>query len=247
MTCRRFLAETGFLLLAILLLAYSSALAQTRRDIGSTRSSGTREAAPPASSTRDDGRNAKPAATSPAPSPSPQPSSAPAPAFIPVSTGGVMVDAPIPPTIPVPAPSSGASYEIVSPIREVELSNRYEFPGFSGYDFSEEEVVSFSAEDMDMYFECSEDQYRMHVSTDTDIQDLGPASSVRENLRVREWGWSVSRSTALEAGHQYFVWLWDGSSRKFFVKDAWSGGVLLDWMPGQAFSRLDKSGSIFPK
>lgn len=245
MSDRRFLAETGILLLTIFLLVSSDTIAQTRREIGSTRSSGTREAPPPAASPRDDGRNAKPASQSPAPSP--QPSSAPPPALIPVSTGGVMVDAPIPPTMPVPAPSPGASYGVVSPIREVELSNRYEFPGFAGYDFSGEEVVSFSAGDMDMFFESSGDQHRMHVSTDTDIQDLGPASSVRENLRVREGGWSVTRSVAVEPGHQYLVWLWDGSSSKFFVKDAWSGGVLLDWVPGQAFSRLDRGGSIFPK
>jgi hypothetical protein len=158
-----------------------------------------------------------------------------------------MVDAPLPPTIPVPAPSSGVSSDIASPVREVELSSRFTLPGYAGYDFSEEEVVSFSAGGMDMYFESSGDQHRMHVSSDTDIQDLGPASSVRENLRVTERGWSVTHSATVEPGHQYLVWLWDGSSSRFFVKDAWSGGVLLDWMPGPAFSRVNRGGPVFPK
>jgi hypothetical protein len=158
-----------------------------------------------------------------------------------------MVDAPILPAIPVPASLSGASNDIASPVRIVELRNRYEFPGSAGYDFSEEEVVPFSAEDMDMFFESSGDKYSLRVSTDTDIQDLGPASSVWENLRVRDRGWAVSRSVALEAGHQYLVWLWDGSSGRIFVEEAWSGGILFDWMPGPGFSRLARVGSIFPK
>jgi len=245
MPTRGFFAEAMMLLPAVFLLASADAPAQTRRDIGSTRSSGTREASPPASSPRDDGRNAKPAAPSPAPSPPLV--SVPAPVLIPGQTGGVTVDAPIPPMIPVVAPSPGLSDHVPSPIREVELSDRYKFPDYAGYDFSEEEVVPFSAGSVDMYFEFVEGQFRMYVSSDTDIQDLGPATSVRENLRGSEEGWSVTHSAALQAGHQYIVWQWDGTRSRFFVKDVWSGGVLLDWMPLPASSRFARGGPVFPK
>jgi hypothetical protein len=242
---RRILFAGTMHLLTMLLLTAGLTSAQTRRDVGNTRSPGTRESSPPASSPRDDGRNSRPA---PAPAPAPQPSpSSPAPEFIPHAAGGVVVDAPIPPTMPVPGPASDAYRDLATAIREVELSNRLEFPSFSGYDFSGEDIVSFSDEDMDIYFESAGDEQRLNVSTDTDIQDLGPASSVRENLRADQSEWSLTHSSTVEPGHQYLVWLWDGSTGRVFVKDAWDGGILMDWLPGPAIPRRDSRGPLFPQ
>ncbi|MBM2845536.1 MAG: Fibronectin type-III protein [Bacteroidetes bacterium] len=110
------------------------------------------------------------------------------------------------------------------------LNDRYQLPGYAGYDFSEYTVRSYSDLYTDMFFEYSNGQYLMRVRSDSDIQDLGPTGSVLEIKRAPTSGWSASHAVSLVVGHTYVVWTWDDHYAKFRVSGLSPNRVVFDWV-----------------
>ncbi|HCV43643.1 MAG TPA: hypothetical protein DGH68_09180 [Bacteroidetes bacterium] len=109
------------------------------------------------------------------------------------------------------------------------LTNYRQAPSNAGYDFSEYTVRAFNDHYTDMYFEYYNGEYYMNVATDTDIQDVGPTSSLLELRQAPTAGWSSTHDVRLRVGHTYVVWTWDDHYAKFRVTGLSSGRVVFDW------------------
>jgi hypothetical protein len=127
------------------------------------------------------------------------------------------------------------------PVVGTELVDRLIDAGASGYSFEDGEVVPFNNSDADLFVEAD----RLRAADDCDIQDLGPAKNVKEDLRVAKTGWEISREVEVQAGHQYAVWLWNGDCVRVFVQEVVDDGVVFDWMPGRSIERTALKGPLF--
>jgi hypothetical protein len=116
-----------------------------------------------------------------------------------------------------------------------EILDRWNRSDCSGYDFEDAEVLPFNDDDADLYFDGLGNAFR--VPTDTDIQDLGVSSGIREELRVKKDGWAADKRFQAIAGHQYALWRWNGELVKVYVHEVLDGGVVFDWMPAGSLSR----------
>jgi hypothetical protein len=92
----------------------------------------------------------------------------------------------------------------------------------SGYDFSTFSIVPFDGQYTDMYFEDYQGDLYMNVRTDTDIQDLGPTSSLLDFNTAPSSGWSPTHDVRIYPGHTYVVWTWDDHYAKFRVVFDWA-------------------------
>jgi hypothetical protein len=109
------------------------------------------------------------------------------------------------------------------------LSNFRQVPGRSGYDFSSFNVVPYTDQSMDMYFEYSGGRYYMNVPEDTEIQELGPTSSILDIRVAPSGGWSVTGDVELQTGRTYVVRTWDDHYAKFRVSSLSPSQVVFDW------------------
>jgi len=112
---------------------------------------------------------------------------------------------------------------------DVTLRDYRAIPTSAGFDFSGYTVVSFDDLYSDMYFENWNGQLYMNVREDTDIQDMGPTSSLLDVSVAPADGWSSTHDALLRMGHTYVVWTWDDHYAKFRVTSLSSGRVVFDW------------------
>ncbi len=235
------------LLLVLFLAVAVFAVNAQRRTTGQTR-----EDQHPASSTSTSPRGEQRAPDPPPPPqhhdppPPPVQGTVPAPPPHPYPVGGYPIEGTAPVVILVPvSPDVPEASEPVAmwPVVGTEIIDRLIDPGNSGYRFDREEVVPFNDDAADVYYEAQDSL--LHVADDSDIQDLGVAGSVREDLRVPRNGWVTGRAVEVHAGHQYAVWRWNGEIVRLYIQQVVDDAVVFDWMPGRSMERTGVKGPIF--
>jgi len=112
---------------------------------------------------------------------------------------------------------------------DVTLRDYHAVPDAAGFDFSRYTVVPFDDLYSDMCFENWNGLLYMNVREDTDIQDMGPTSSLLDVDVAPADGWSATHDVLLRVGHTYVVWTWDDHYAKFRVTSLASGRVVFDW------------------
>ena len=209
--------------------------AQTRRDFGSTRSPRHDPAPMVSSPSRDGGRvQDQPMPQPPPPRVEPQPILVVHPDPVPVYIEGG-TDIVLLPVAEVPGIPAREKTTVRFPVMGAEILDRWSRNDCSGYDFEDMEVVPFNDDDADLRFDGLTDAFL--VPTDTDIQDLGVSSGIREGLRVRKDGWATDKRFQAIAGHQYALWRWNGDLAKLYVQEVFDDGVVFDWMPAGSLPR----------
>jgi hypothetical protein len=109
------------------------------------------------------------------------------------------------------------------------LSDFRTLPSTAGYDFSGGIVVPYADQRADMWYEYYGGTHYMDVNTDTDIQDMGPTSSLLEITTAPSTGWSTTHDVNLTVGHTYVVWTYDDHYAKFRVTAFSLAHVTVDW------------------
>jgi hypothetical protein len=109
------------------------------------------------------------------------------------------------------------------------LGNFRDNAGDAGYDFSAFAALPYTDPAVDMYFESFEGRYSMNVPEDTDIQDMGPTTSILDIRVAPASGWSTTGDVELQAGRTYVVWTWDDHYAKFRVRSVSPSRVVFDW------------------
>lgn len=236
-----------FLMSVVLAGSALTLSAQTRRTIGTTRED-QHPASSSTSTSRGEQRSPEPASPPPHHDSSPQPVSPTGPGGphphppgpgVPFDGGDpIVIMAPFSPAVSVPAESVP-----LWPVMGTEILDRVTDPENSGYDFDDGDIVAFDDNGADVFYE-SQDSL-LHGADDTDVQDLGVAKSVREDLRVRRDGWVTARAIRVQPGHQYAVWRWNGDVVRLYVQEVVDGAVVFDWMPGRSIERTGVQGPIF--
>jgi hypothetical protein len=240
---------TRLVFLVTLILAGSAIVldAQTRRTVGSTR-----EDQHPASSSPSSSRGEQRTPDPPSPPPSPPPPANPGPVLPPrppvivYPTPGIPIEGTAPLIIvqPVLAPITVTKEATpMWPVIGTEILDRLTDPDNGGYDFEDGEVVAFDDDGADVYYESEGSLLR--VADDSDIQDLGPAKSAREDLRVNRDGWEVRKAITVQQGHQYAMWRWNGDVVRLYVQEVLDDAIVFDWMPGRTIERTGVKGPIF--
>jgi hypothetical protein len=126
--------------------------------------------------------------------------------------------------------SKDVAYDIPRPEGyDVVVTNFRQSPSTAGYDFSQYAICPSNDRYADMWFEYFDGQYYMDVSTDSDIQDLGPTNSILDVRTAPASGWSATHDVLLQVGHTYVVWTWDDHYAKFRVKTISQNRVVFDW------------------
>jgi hypothetical protein len=126
--------------------------------------------------------------------------------------------------------STDVAYDIPRPEGyDVTLMSASYSASQSGYDFSRYSVVPANDQYADMVYNGSNGSMGMSVSTDTDIQDMGPTRSILDIGQAPASGWSNTHSVELVAGHTYVVWTWDDHYAKFRVSALSQNRVVFDW------------------
>ena len=126
--------------------------------------------------------------------------------------------------------SKDIAYDIPRPEGyNVVLDDYRQAPGYAGYDFSKYAVVPYNDQYADIYFENYNGDFYMNVRTDSDIQDMGPTSSLLDVNTAPSKGWSPTHDVRLYAGHTYVVWTWDDHYAKFRVTVVSPSRVVFDW------------------
>ena len=152
---------------------------------------------------------------------------------------------PLPPPCPAPTPVQVCIVHVPPPVEcvrpchvvveeveefpQVVLRDCRRSPAKAGYDFSEEEVLSYDDANADMYFESSDTVSWMKVRTDTDIQDLGAVESLSQVDDVPKTPWADNHLVNLSRGRAYVVWTWDNQFVKFRVTALSSDRVAFEW------------------
>jgi hypothetical protein len=109
------------------------------------------------------------------------------------------------------------------------LNNFLRSPSGSGYDFSAYAALPYTDQAVDIYYENTDGQSYMDVPEDTDIQDVGPTSSILDIRVAPAAGWSTTHDVVLQVGHTYVVWTWDDHYAKFRVRSLSTSRVVFDW------------------
>jgi hypothetical protein len=126
--------------------------------------------------------------------------------------------------------SKDVAYDIPRPEGyDVLLGEVNRAPNTSGYDFSDYAIVAYDGQYADMYFEYYNGEYYMVVGTDSDIEDMGPTSSILDIKVAPASGWSSTHDAVLRVGHTYVVWTWDDHYAKFRVSALSASRVVFDW------------------
>jgi len=126
--------------------------------------------------------------------------------------------------------SLDVAYDIARPEGyDVVLMDYRQNPAAAGYDFSDYTVVPYNDLYADFYFENYHGALYANVRDDTDIQDMGPTSSLLEIGVAPADGWSATHDARLLVGHTYVIWTWDDHYAKFRVTGLSPGRVVFDW------------------
>ncbi|MEK9138886.1 MAG: hypothetical protein AAB393_17330 [Bacteroidota bacterium] len=126
--------------------------------------------------------------------------------------------------------SRDVAYDVPRPEGYNVILNSYrQIPAYAGYDFSEYRVRAYNDLYTDMYFEYYNGEFYMNVRSDSDIQDMGPTSSLLDIRIAPSSGWSSTHDATLRVGHTYVVWTWDDHYAKFRVTSRSSNRVVFDW------------------
>ena len=126
--------------------------------------------------------------------------------------------------------SRDVAYDIPRPEGyDVVLSNYRQSPADAGYDFQDYSILGYNDQYSDMYFEYYNGEYYMDVRNDTEIQDVGPTSSLLEIRQAPTTGWSSTHDVVLRVGRTYIVWTWNNHFAKFRVTGLSSSRVVFDW------------------
>ncbi|KPK74696.1 MAG: hypothetical protein AMJ89_05595 [candidate division Zixibacteria bacterium SM23_73] len=134
---------------------------------------------------------------------------------------------------------SDETYDTPRPEGFDEIIQDYQrFPRTSGYDFSEEQVVSYDDEDADIYLDYDED-YKVYFlcvrDKYTDIQDFGYTDDLDDVNVSPETGWSELGWVEVIPGHSYIIWTRDNHFAKLRVKgfvrcyNSRCYGIAFDW------------------
>jgi hypothetical protein len=100
----------------------------------------------------------------------------------------------------------------------------------SGYDFSRYDVAPFDDPDIDILFTQGNGTLWFEAPfVDTDIQDMGPTSTLDDIDWAPSEGWSPSGTVEAIPGHAYVVWTWDNHYAKFRVVSANGTRAIVDW------------------
>jgi hypothetical protein len=147
--------------------------------------------------------------------------------------------------------SKDVAYDIPRPEGyDIQLSDYHLYPATAGYDFSSYAVVPYDDDNADMYLENYNGIVYMNVRTDTDIQDMGPTSSILDVSEAPTSGWSSTHDVQLKAGHTYVVWTWDDHFAKFRVHSLSTTRMLFDWAyqtkPSTTLLKRGASGTSRP-
>jgi len=127
--------------------------------------------------------------------------------------------------------SSDLVYDTPRPEGSVTLENYITEPLNSGFDFSQEVVLSYDDSHTDIYFEY-DTLYNisyMNCADGTDIQDFGYTDGLDDINYAPQEGWSQLGWVELIAGHGYIVWTRDDHYAKFRVAGLGDGWCKLDW------------------
>jgi hypothetical protein len=113
------------------------------------------------------------------------------------------------------------------------IQDYHRFPRTSGFDFSEEEVVSYDDENADIYLDYN-DYYKVYFlcvrDKYTDIQDFGYTDDLDDVNVSPEKGWSELGWVEVILGHSYIVWTRDNHFAKLRVNGfVRSYGIIFDW------------------
>lgn len=108
------------------------------------------------------------------------------------------------------------------------------FSKTSGYDFSEEAVVSWDDEDADIYLDYDDSYpvpvYFLCVRDDTDIQDFGYTKDLDDVNVSPDSGWSQLGWVEVILGHSYIIWTRDNHFAKLRVGEFCKCyGIVFDW------------------
>ena len=107
------------------------------------------------------------------------------------------------------------------------------YPASSGFDFSQEEVVSWNDLRCDIYLEYVDGVYYICVGDEnTDIQGFGYTDSIQQIDMAPDTtiGWSALWCVEAIKGHCYIIWTRDDHYAKIRITDfTKSFGMLFDW------------------
>ncbi|MFQ6031919.1 MAG: fibronectin type III domain-containing protein [Candidatus Zixiibacteriota bacterium] len=113
------------------------------------------------------------------------------------------------------------------------IQDYHRYPKRSGYDFSEDAVVSYDDEDTDIYLDY-DDYYKVYFlcvrDEYTDIQDFGYTDKLDDVNVSPETGWSGLGWVEVILGHSYIIWTRDNHFAKLRVNGfIRSYGIVFDW------------------
>ncbi len=109
------------------------------------------------------------------------------------------------------------------------------YPDVSGYGFAQESRLPFDSQNTDFFFENFEGTYYLDVWADTDIQDVGPTTSIYDITIAPTTGWvpmaegeNIKYVQAL-VGHTYIIWTVNNHFAKIRVTNITPQRVQFDW------------------
>ena len=149
---------------------------------------------------------------------------------------------------------SELSYEIVYDTPRPEGYNEkifdfYEYPNYSGWNFSAYSIVSYNASSCDFYYgydDINEAHYFYIGRPGGLIQDFGYTESLDEITYAPDQGWSLTGIVEVILGHTYIIWTWDNHFAKVRVTSVSSDYVIFDWAyqidPGNPELGIKKGG-----
>lgn len=132
---------------------------------------------------------------------------------------------------------SDLSYEIVYDTPRPEGYNEqifdyYEYPDYSGWDFSVYSIVVYDHPLCDFYYgydDINEIPYLYTGRSDTWIQDFGYTESLDEITYAPQYGWSTTGVVEAILGHTYIFWIWDNHFAKIRLTAIGPDYVIFDW------------------
>jgi hypothetical protein len=110
------------------------------------------------------------------------------------------------------------------------LSNAFNDPERSGWDFSTYRVLPIDHADTDIFFASDGGSSKILTAyTDTDIQDAGYTESLDEVDWAPAGGWSPTGAVEAIPGHSYVVWTHDNHFAKLRVVSLSPSRLVVDW------------------
>ncbi len=109
------------------------------------------------------------------------------------------------------------------------------YPDESGYSFALESREPYDSQNTDFFFENYQGTFYLDVWADTDIQDVGPTTSIYDVTVAPTTGWvplgqgeNIKYAEAV-IGHTYIIWTVDNHFAKIRVTNITPQRVQFDW------------------